>query len=456
MDNFDLIIIGSGSGNSIPNDEMADWKIALVEEGTFGGTCLNAGCIPSKMLIYPADTITSAEGAHKLGVDLTLDSVDWPAIRDRTFGRIDPIAAGGKRWRSEQPNVTAFFGTAKMVGARAFEIDGTRITGDRVVLAAGARPQIPSIEGLDGVPFHTSETIMRVDSLPRHLIILGTGFIANEMAHVFRSYGSKVTMVGRRPGILNNHDAQVGAAFLDANRDRIDFRLGAAPVRITQMDDIPGEFALELDDGSTLTGDCLLVATGRIPNGDRLGVEAGGVDLDAEGYVRCDGQLRTTAEAVWALGDIRNPKQLKHLANRDARVIQHNLLHPSEPIEVDERAVPYAVFAHPQFASVGATEDELIEAKARYVVGRRDYAGTAYGWAMEDQVGFAKVLIDPDTGLLLGAHILGYQASILIQSLTQGMQFGLTAAQMAKETIYPHPALSEVVENALLEAIAAS
>jgi mycothione reductase len=461
MTEFDLIIIGSGSGNSIPNEAMADWRIAIVEEGRFGGTCLNAGCIPSKMLIYPADVLTEASDGERLGIHTRSEGVDWPAIRDRIFGRIDPISAGGRDWRAGQPNVTAYFERATMVAPNTFEVGSERITAPRIVLAAGARPQIPSVPGLDQVPFHTSDTIMRLPELPAHLVIFGSGFVANEMAHVFRSYGSKVTLAARGQRLLRGHDSEVAEAFLRANRHRFDIRLGVEAAQVTPIDSIAGSgrgsgaprFTVEFTDGTGVQGDCLLVATGRIPNGDRLGVEAGGVELDEDGYVRCDAQLRTTAEGVWALGDIRNRKQLKHLANRDAGVIRHNLVFPEDPIQIDERAVPYAVFANPQFASVGATEDELRESGRPYVVGRRDYAGTAYGWAMEDQVGFAKVLIDPETRQVLGAHILGYQASILIQTLTQGMQFGLTADQMARDTIYPHPALSEVVENALLEGL---
>lgn len=455
MLDFDLIIIGSGSGNSIPNESMDGWNIAIVEGGTFGGTCLNVGCIPSKMLIYPADVIGRAAAAQKLGVAFDPPVVDWPSIRDRTFGRIDTISESGKNWRANLPNVTAFFGYARMTGDCTFDIDGQTIRGERVVLAAGARPHLPDIDGLAECGFHTSDSIMRIDTLPQHLVVLGAGFIANEMAHVFASYGSKVTVIARGTTILRGHDDDVSQRFLEANRHRIDFRLGCAPVSARPGNTDGSGCVITLESGDEVAGDALLVATGRIPNSDLLEVACGGVEVDADGYVIVDKHLRTSAPGVWALGDLRNPHQLKHLANRDARVVQHNLLHPDSLISIDERAVPHAVFAQPQIAACGATEQELVAAGTPFVVGRRDFGGTAAGWSMEDEVGFAKVLVDPVARTLLGAHIIGYQAAILIQPLVQGMQCGLTIDQMARDTIYPHPALSEVIENAMLEAIGA-
>jgi mycothione reductase len=197
--------------------------------------------------------------------------------------------------------------------------------------------------------------------------------------------------------------------------------------------------------------DQVLVATGRTPNGAELDVGMTGVALDADGLVITDDRLATEVEGIWALGDIRSAFQLKHVANHETRVVQHNLLHPDSPIHVDERFVPHAVFGHPQIASVGQTEQELRGAGCDYLVGLRDHGDTAYGWAMEDSTGFVKVLVDPLTRELLGAHILGHQAAILLQQLVQGMRSGLTVDVMGRHQMYPHPTLAEVVENALLD-----
>jgi mycothione reductase len=200
----------------------------------------------------------------------------------------------------------------------------------------------------------------------------------------------------------------------------------------------------------TGVGDTLLVATGRIPNGAQLRVDATGVAMDERGYVRVDPGLRTNVDGIWALGDIRNPYQLKHTANAEARVVAHNMVHPEEPREVDLRFVPHAVFGHPQVASVGPTERALRAAGTPYVAAVKHYRDTAYGWAMEDTESFAKLLCDPSTRRLLAAHVIGPQASTLIQQLIQGMAFGQTVDEMARGQLYIHPALGEVVENALL------
>jgi len=198
-------------------------------------------------------------------------------------------------------------------------------------------------------------------------------------------------------------------------------------------------------------GDCLLVAVGRIPNSDELGVTTTGVTLDSAGFVVTDAQLRTATDGIWALGDITNPAMLKHTANNEADLIAHNIEHPDAMKAVDRRFVPNAVFGHPQVASVGATEHDLLARGVPYLVAQRDYGSTAYGWAMEDTESFCKVLAHRDTRLLLGAHIIGPQASTLIQQLVQGMRFGQTVDELAREQLYAHPALTEVVEQALLD-----
>ncbi|MFC5289345.1 mycothione reductase [Actinokineospora guangxiensis] len=465
MRHFDLVIVGTGSGNSLLDPRFADWDIAIVERGTFGGTCLNVGCIPTKMYVHAADLAATPANAGRLGVDLTLDAVRWPEIRDRVFGRIDPIAAGGEQYRREHPDnahVSVLTGTARFTGERRMAVDGavdgadtsTEFTADRIVLAAGSRPIVPAIPGLADVPFHTSDTVMRLPSVPRRLAIVGGGFIAAEFAHVFSAFGAEVTVIARSDGLLRREDRDISLQFTKLAAQRWDVRLGRDVERVDRLaqdgDAAQDGVRLRLDDGSTVEADVLLVATGRTPNSDLLDPAAGGVALSPEGYVVVDAQQRTSADGVWALGDISSPWQLKHVANHESRVVRHNLLHPDEPIESDHRFVPHAVFTSPQVASVGLTEDEAIDRGLRYVTSTQAYAGIAYGWAMEDTTGFAKLIADPDTGLLIGAHIIGPQAATVIQPLIQAMSFGLDARSMARGQYWIHPAMPEVVENALL------
>lgn len=453
MRHFDLVIIGSGSGNSLPDERFANLDIALVEQGTFGGTCLNVGCIPTKMYVFPADLAKSTEQASRLGVDATVDKIRWADIRDRVFGRIDPISAGGRRYRAEgSPNVTLYTGHATFIGPRRFRIaltDGgvEEISADRVVLAAGSRPMIPSVVADSGVPYFTSDNVMRIDQLPERMTILGGGYIGAEFAHVFDAFGVDVTWVTRGERLLRHLDQSVCERFTEVARERWTVHTNATIADVCTVDSC---VRIALTDGTSVDADVLMVATGRVPNGDRMHLEAGQVATEADGRVTVDEFQRTSAEGVFALGDVSSPYQLKHVANHEAKVVAHNLLHPDQLMKADHRFVPSAVFTYPQIAQVGMTEAECREHGVRYASVVQEYSSVAYGWAMEDTTGFCKLLADPSTGQLLGAHVLGAQASTVIQPLIQAMSFGLSARDMARGQYWIHPALPELVENALL------
>jgi len=448
---FDLAVIGTGSGNSIADERFADRTVAILEKGTFGGTCLNVGCIPTKMFVYPADIARSAAHGPRLGVDTRFDHVRWREVRDRIFGRIDPISHGGRDWRASNPNVTLYERHARFVDVRTLDTGtGETITADQVVIAAGSRPVIPDVEGLEDVGYHTSDTVMRLEELPERLLILGGGYVASEFAHVFGSFGTRVTVVNRSPGLLRAEDDEVSRRFTEIARRQWDVRLEATVSKIERYD---GGIRAHLSDGSTVEADVVLVAVGRVSNSDGLDLDRTGVEVDDGGVIKVDDHQRTNVDGIWALGDVANRFQLKHVSNHEARVIQHNLLHlddPSAMVTSRHDAVPSAVFSDPQVSSVGLTEREAVARGIRYVTAHQDYAGTAYGWAMEDTSSFAKVLADPDTGRILGAHFLGPQASNLIQPLIQAMAFGQTAHEVARGQYWIHPALMEVVENLLL------
>ncbi|QNN54882.1 mycothione reductase [Nocardioides mesophilus] len=451
----DLAVIGSGSGNSIADDSFADRQVAILEKGVFGGTCLNYGCIPTKMFVYPADLALSAAHGPELGVGTRFEQADWRAIRDRIFTRIDPISDGGRHWRAEgRPNVRLYEGQARFVGERTIDTGtGEVLTADQVVIAAGSRPVLPEIPGLDQVRFHTSDTVMRIDEQPRRLLIIGGGFVSAEFAHVFSAFGTEVTVVNRSPVLLGKEDHEVAARFTELAAQRWDLRLNRTVARLEPWSDGSAATGVRahLDDGGTVEADALLVATGRRANSDTMDLQKADVAVDADGLVVVDEFQRTTAPGVWALGDVSNTYQLKHLSNHEARVVQHNLLHPDDLVAASHDHVPSAVFSHPQVASVGLTEREAAESGRRYVVAKQMYADTAYGWAMEDHTSFVKVVADPATGLLLGAHLIGPQAANLIQPLIQAMSLGQTAREVARGQFWIHPALMEVVENVLLK-----
>lgn len=450
---YDLVIIGSGSANSIIGPALDDWSIAMVEEWVFGGTCLNRGCIPTKMLVHTADTVMAIEHAARFGVDAKLDGIRWHDIRSRVFDRIDPIAAGGERYRIlECPNVTVHAGHARFTGHRQLEVtlpDGSTraIEGRQVVVAAGARPTIPDVPGLAEAGYFTSDDIMRVDDVPGHLIVLGGGFIACELAHVFGSFRALVTIVQRGSTLLRAEDEDISVAITEAFAKRFDLRCG---VRATQVERHGESVVVTLDDGSTIEGTHILVAMGRTPNSDLVDAAAGGLAVHADGRIVSDATQATSVPGVWALGDVTSPYMLKHVANHEAKVVAHNLAHPDDLRSTDHRAVPHAVFTNPQIASVGLTERAAREAGIDVLVSTHYYSDVAYGWALEDTTSFCKLLADRSTRTLVGAHIIGPHASSLIQQLIQGIRYDRTIDEMATGQYYIHPALGEVIENALL------
>ncbi len=456
METYDLAIIGTGSGNSILDERFAGKRVAICEQGTFGGTCLNVGCIPTKMFVYAADIAETIRGAARYGIDARLDRVRWNDIVSRVFGRIDPIAVGGEEYRRSSANIDVYsrhtrFGPVQPDGRYLLRTDaGEEFAADQVVIAAGSRPVIPSAIAASGVNYHTSDTIMRISALPEHLVIVGSGFVAAEFAHVFSALGVRVTIVIRSGCLLRHCDDTICERFTRIAATKWDLRTHRNVVGGTN--DGSG-VALRLDDGSTLNADLLLVATGRVSNADLLDPEQAGVDVE-EGRVVVDEYQRTSARGVFALGDVSSPYQLKHVANHEARVVQRNLLcdwdDTGAMAVTDHRYVPAAVFTDPQLAIVGLTENEAVAAGFDTSVAIQDYGDVAYGWAMEDTTGIVKLIADRATGRLLGAHIMGHQASSIIQPLIQAMSFGLTAAQMARGQYWIHPALPEVVENALL------
>ena len=449
MTHYDLAVIGTGSGNSIVDERFADWRVAILEENLFGGTCLNVGCIPTKMFVYPADLARNAAHGPALGVETAFTGARWTQIRDRVFGRIDPITLGGKTYRESLPNVDVHEGHASFVDDHTLTTGtGEQITADQIVIAVGTRVSVAEIPGLDEVTVHTSDTVMRLERLPERMTIIGGGYVAAEFAHIFSALGTQVTQVVRSERMLRDHDEEVSERFTELAARQWDLRIHTLPIKVS-----PAGEAIEvyLSDGSVLETDVLLMATGRVSNADGLSLERTSIAMDHDGVIEVDEHQRTTAAGVWALGDVTGAHQLKHVANHEARTVQHNLLHPDDLISSDHRFVPSAVFTSPQIASVGLTSQQAREEGIGHLTAVERYADVAYGWAMEDHHHFVKLLSDPAGEHLLGAHIIGPQASLLIQPLIQAISTGQTISDIARGQYWIHPSLAEVVENALLK-----
>lgn len=449
MRHYDLVVLGAGSGNMLLTEEFGRLRTAVVEPDRFGGTCLNRGCIPSKMFVIAADAAEDARAAERLGVHASVAPVDWRAVRDRVFGRIDPLheRAVDHRRRNE---VDVYTDHAQFVAPKVVQVADERITADTFVVAVGSRPVIPDIPGLDAVAYHTSDTVMRIDEVPASMLVIGGGYIAAEFGHVFSAFGTQVTVVQREPRLLMAEDEQISARFTELASQRHRVLLDSHVTRVEPRGDGVAATVVGPDGEQAVEAALLLVCVGRRPNTDRLQAAAGGLALDEHGHIATDSAYRTSVPGVWALGDAVNHFQLKHMANAESRLVRHNILHPEDVRTLTNAVAPHAVFTSPQIAGVGLTEQEARRRGIDHRVAVRAYADTAYGWALEDTTGFAKILADPAERTILGAHIIGPQAATLIQPLIQAMSLGLTVDQVGRDVLYIHPALTEVVEQALL------
>lgn len=459
MPHHELVIIGTGSGNTLLTEHLDGVDIGIIEAGRFGGTCLNVGCIPTKMFVVPADRVVDSAEGERIGVTVTGARAHWAAVRDRIFARIDPIADGGEDYRVSQSHVTVYKAEARFTGERTLSLStGEEVTADRIVVATGSRPvglDVPGLEAPDPARgLHTSDTVMRLDTLPERMVIIGGGFVACEFAHVFAGFGVEVIQLQRSAHLLRSEEDEVSATFTAVAAERYDLRLQTVATKAIH-DGRTWTVTTEGPDGTDeIETDTILLAVGRVPNSDRVGAGSGGIEVDREGLIVVDDQLRTTAEKVWALGDASSPHQLKHVANYEARIVAHNLAVDlgrldAEPMTVDDRPVPHGVFGHPQIAAFGPTRAELEAAGTEFVCYTQRFSDVAYGWALEEPHGLLTVHASPD-GQILAAHCIGPHASTVIQPLIQAATFGQHALDVARGQYWIHPALAEVVENALL------
>jgi mycothione reductase len=450
MKTFDLIVIGSGSGLEVSSAAaQRGLSVAVVEPGPFGGTCLNRGCIPSKMLIHSADVAEAVRRAGLFGVNARVTSIDWKAIVGRVTDMVDSDARAVEEGNREAPNITVFKSIGRFAGRKVLEVGGEEITAETIVIAAGARPALPRIDGLENVPFITSDQALRLSEQPRKMVVIGGGYIAAEMAHFFGALGTEVTIVEIAPRMLLQEDDDVGARFTEIYRRKFRLLLNST-VKSVRRDgdqivlDVEGE-----EKAQTLSADTLLVATGRRPNTDLLDVAKTGVAVDERGFVKADEYLETDVPGIWTLGDIAGRNQLKHNANLEAEHVAYNIFHPKSKVAIDYHAIPHAVFASPQVAGVGLTEQRARQQGVPFVSASYAYIDTGYGAAIQDEDGFVKVLANEETGEILGCHILGSDASILIQEAANAMRLRLTVDAI-RQSVYVHPALPEVVQRAFL------
>jgi mycothione reductase len=462
MDEYDFLVIGSGSGLDVANAAVNQGdSVAVVEKGPLGGTCLNRGCIPSKQLLYHGDVLETVESAGEFGIEARVEDVDFAEIVQTVNEDVQEDAESIRRGLTSSDDHALYDGEAGFeddhtVVVSGGEDDGARIRAETILIAAGTRPAIPPIDGIESVDYLTSTEALQLETPPDHLVIVGGGYIAAELGQFFGTFGSDVTIIGRRPHLLPEADDEVAQEFTERYADRFDVHTG---FEATAVSESGGQVTLEtreysyegepgaVEGGETIsvTGDELLVAAGRRPNTDTLNLDATSIETDADGFVETDEYLRTAVDGVWALGDINGEFLLKHAANHEAQAVARNMYGPElEP--VDYSAMPFAVFGSPEVAGVGATESDLEAADRDYAVNTYRFEDTARGDAMHAS-GFVKILIDLE-GEILGCHIVGPEAATLIQEVVVAMKAGSGTVQDIRRSVHIHPALPEVVQRA--------
>lgn len=452
---YDLTSIGTGSAMNIVDamiQENPRMKVAVIDKDEPGGICLTRGCIPSKMLLYPAELVRTIGGAEKFGIDVDIKKINFQSVMERMRTLIYKDINMIRQGLSHSENIDYYPNVAEFVGPYTLKVGDETITSKMIFLCTGSKPIIPPIKGLEKIGYLTSDTILQMSRLPESIAIVGGGYIAAEYGHFFSAMGSKVTIIGRNPQFVKQEEPEV-SALAKRELEKHMTILTNHEVREAEKTSIGKKrlIAVNRENGEkTVTiADEILVATGRGPNMDVLHPERGGIETDKRGWIIVDEYLETSQPNIWAFGDANGRHLFKHVANYESIVVYYNAI-LKKKVKVDYHAIPHAVFTYPEIGSVGLGEKEAIEkyGKDNVLIGMYRYENTAKGEAMGVKDYFVKVIVENGTKKLLGAHIIGPYASILIHEIINLMY---TPEQSAEPIIYGmhiHPALNEVVERA--------
>ncbi len=458
MKEYDVIAIGSGSSMNIISamiNSNKDLKVALIDKDEPGGICLTRGCIPSKMLLYPAELRRMVEKGPEMGVNIQIKSMDFTKVMKRMRDQIDPTIASIREGLTASPNIDYYTDTAEFTAPYTLKVGDQTIHSKQIFLCIGSEIGIPPIEGLDNIGYLTSDTVIKMTKLPESITIVGGGYIAAEYGHFFSAMGAKITILGRNPQFIPQEEPEISWLAKKQMSEHMTI--------ITNHEVLKAEkgglgsggkkklIARNRETGKMIkiTSDEIVIATGRISNTDILHPEKAGIETDERGWIKVNDYLQTNQPGIWAFGDATGKHLFKHVANYESVLVYRNAIQ-GMTLKADYHAVPSAVFTYPEIASVGLREKEAI---ARYgenniLIGFQKYEDTAKGEAMGSKDHFVKVIVENEGDRIIGAHIIGPHASVLIQEIINLMYADGQTYYPIYNGMHIHPALSEVVERA--------
>ena len=424
--------------------DIYGYSVALVDKGPLGGTCLNNGCIPSKMLIYPADRVMDILEAGDLGINASIDNIDFNKIMNHMR---EPIISSQKHMKDglkyKIENFDYYDGLGRFIDNFIIEVNGKKIKGKKIFIGSGARPYIPNIKGIDDIEYLTNENVFDIKECPKSITIIGGGYIGVEFAHFFSSMGSKVTILQRGDGLIKNSEPEISKLLKETMEKRMDIITNLEIIEIEKdNNNLKVIYKQSNDELNSIISEKIFIATGRKSNTDLLQIENTDIKVNEKNFIEVNEYLETNVKNIWAFGDATGKYMFKHVANEEAITCWHNSL-GNHKIAMDYSAIPFAVFSHPQIASVGLTENEA-KRNNEILVGVAKYSDVAKGEAMMEIHGFSKAIVDKNSRKILGFHIIGPFAPILIQEVINAMSLGGEIGFLGRG-MHIHPALTELI-----------
>ena len=450
---YDAIVIGTGQAGPFLAQRLAaaGMKVAIIERKLFGGTCVNTGCIPSKTMVASAYAAHMVRRAADFGVvNNGPVSVDMKVVKSRKDAISGQSRMGVESWLRGMANCTVYQGHARFESSKEVSVGSERLRADRIFINVGGRAEVPQMAGIEGLPYLTNSSIMNIDFLPRHLMIVGGGYIGLEFAQMYRRFGSEVTIIQRASRVARREDEDISTAIREIlEQEGVRIRLNATCIGFSRRGD---EIVAHVDCASgdpEVTGSHVLLAVGRRPNTDDLGLTQAGVTVDKRGYIVVDDQLRTSVPGIWALGDCNGRGGFTHTAFNDAEIAGANLL-DHDPRKVSDRITAYALYVDPPLGRAGLTEEEIRKSGRRALIGRRPMAKVGRAVERGETQGFMKIMVDAETHEILGAAILGTGGDEAIHSILDVM-YARAPYTVIQRAMHIHPTVSELLPTMLGE-----